>query len=112
MGSLKMRLQGLTFQTLVKKGVVTEKNCHLIADEVSEHFTVQLTRYFAVHDIRRFEMNTPASWWQHFKRDCMPSWFKRLFPVKYDQKKFDISAIYRSLPVDRYEPIVIVEEEV
>jgi hypothetical protein len=24
---------------------------------------------------------TPRSWWQHFKRDCMPQWFVKRFPV-------------------------------
>lgn len=28
--------------------------------------------------------STPSSWWQHFKRDCMPEWFKKRWPVKYD----------------------------
>lgn len=25
----------------------------------------------------------PASWWQHFKRDCLPAWFVKRWPVKY-----------------------------
>ena len=24
----------------------------------------------------------PASWWDHFKRDCMPEWFIERYPVK------------------------------
>jgi len=27
------------------------------------------------------EVEYPATWWQHFKKDLMPGWFLRLFPV-------------------------------
>lgn len=30
--------------------------------------------------------STPSSWWQHFKRDHMPEWFKKRWPVKYVDK--------------------------
>ena len=108
---LRLRVKSLTFRTLVQKDVVSEKNCHLIAEDVGDHFSFQLTRYFATYDARKFEVNIPTSWWQHFKQDCMPAWFMRLFPVKYDQRKFDVRALYRGLPVNRWDPFVVIEEE-
>jgi len=30
---------------------------------------------------------TPASWWHHFKQDCMPKWFVKKWPVKYIEKE-------------------------
>ena len=30
----------------------------------------------------QFDFETPAGWWQHFKRDCFPSWLLHRFPVK------------------------------
>jgi len=27
------------------------------------------------------EEHVPAGWWQHFKQQCAPAWFRRIFPV-------------------------------
>jgi hypothetical protein len=33
-------------------------------------------------DRQDFGFEYPASWWQHFKRDKMPGWFTRRYPVR------------------------------
>lgn len=49
------------------------------------------------------EIVTPASWWQHFKLQVMPVWFKRLFPVKVERVVREIAiekkALYPKLPL-------------
>lgn len=58
--------------------------------------------------------STPASWWQMLKRDYAPTWFKKKWPVKYQDEshkrkvqtwvreklkiKFKVKAVYPKLP--------------
>ena len=30
---------------------------------------------------------TPSSWWQHFKKDCLPKWALRRWPVTYIERE-------------------------
>ncbi len=51
---------------------------------LGEAFAFHLRQTFActgpVEEERNFYV--PATWWQHFKQDHMPEWFKRRFPVE------------------------------
>jgi hypothetical protein len=38
-----------------------------------------------VDDVYTVTVNVPASWWQHFKRDCLPQWWRNRWPVKEEQ---------------------------
>jgi hypothetical protein len=33
----------------------------------------------------RSERYVPLTWWDHFKRDVMPEWSRRWFPVKFER---------------------------
>ena len=39
-----------------------------------------------IYEDERF-YSYPSSWWQHFKRDYMPEWFKKRYPVHEDQHR-------------------------
>lgn len=41
----------------------------------------------------------PTSWWQMFKRDIMPKWFVRKFPVKSEEIIIDVKVIYPDLQI-------------
>ena len=49
----------------------------------------------------------PASWWQHFKRDCFPQWALKRWPVRYHKATLCIS--YKP-DLDRAGPVVQYEE--
>lgn len=41
-----------------------------------------------------YTYDIPASWWDHFKRDCFPKWLLKRFPAKTISKTIDIKTIY------------------
>lgn len=41
----------------------------------------------------------PKSWWQMFKRDVMPKWFTKKFPVKSEEFIIDASVLYPDLKI-------------
>lgn len=55
----------------------------------------------------------PTSWWQMFKRDVMPRWFIRKFPVRSSKKIIDVKTIYPdlkvSLPPDMSRVVVLIQ---
>ncbi len=43
------------------------------------------------------QMNFPSSWWQHFKRDKMPKWFVKRWPVKVTT--YDANRMYPNITI-------------
>jgi hypothetical protein len=52
-------------------------------------FTTQILERKLVEDSYPvyFNYKLPSSWWQHFKRDKAPEWFRNLYPVKLESKR-------------------------
>lgn len=46
---------------------------------------------------------SPKTWWQHFKKQYVPAWLLKRFPVKYQiqQRNFEVKtyALYPELPI-------------
>jgi hypothetical protein len=55
-----------------------------IGDKAFE-FTADILAQKIVDDTYTFNIGykVPASWWEHFKQDKMPSWFIKRYPVQY-----------------------------
>lgn len=41
----------------------------------------------------------PTSWWQMFKRDVMPRWFKKMFPVESRRVTIEAKTFYPDLKI-------------
>jgi hypothetical protein len=58
----------------------------------------------------------PCTWWDHFKQDCTPAWFQRLFPVhtRLETRWVDVSmaALYPDYVGIKDQPYTIVREVV
>lgn len=69
-------------------GYMSDALCHQISTWIlAEDLSPKPRRlnFFRPMDFKfLLTTSTPSSWWQHFKRDCMPEWFKKRWPVKYD----------------------------
>lgn len=56
----------------------------------------------------------PKSWWQMFKRDVMPKWFIRLWPVEFEEYLVDAKVLYPdlkiSIPANDSRAIVIINK--
>lgn len=54
----------------------------LRSEVLAEHTgTINETRYIQV----------PRNWWQMLKRDCLPRWFRRRWPVKCEDAKINVT---------------------
>lgn len=70
-----------------------------------------------VNERHTVESAVPKTWWQHFKRDKMPAWFGRKFPVLYEVFKktviFNAKGVYPNaniaLPSDRFGDRILFE---
>lgn len=55
--------------------------------------------------VRRIEIRTPETWWQHFKERFFRGWMRRRWPVRYTVHVVDVEAIYpefkQAMPRDR-----------
>lgn len=42
------------------------------------------------HEASWITRSTPATWWDHVKKDLAPAWFTRRWPVKYDEERIRV----------------------
>lgn len=74
----QVMLPGAFMQDCAKVGAFPEYTMdRLIVCLTSFVLTEQL-----VNEIQEVKLSVPSSWWQHFKRDHMPTWFKYRWPIK------------------------------
>jgi len=43
---------------------------------------------FVLKDEKSLTVKVPATWWDHFKDDHYPKWLQKVFPVRYEIKRF------------------------
>lgn len=48
-------------------------------------------------------LSFPATWFDHFKQDCFPSWLLRKFPAKFKTKNIEIRECYPALKLPNAE---------
>jgi hypothetical protein len=52
----------------------------------SEAMVISMSAYVLAERLARetqqVAFDVPASWWQHWKRDCAPAWLRRRWPVR------------------------------
>ena len=75
----------LEIRQCISRHALQHVRCTTYFDHMLDGIVLQLKK--AVHgtEMERETVSTvqvPASWWQHWKRDCAPRWFRRRFPVK------------------------------
>lgn len=74
----------------------------LVIDSVPDYFAGVITHKFTgwayAEDLEEkiYEYSFPYSWWEQWKQECAPAWFRARFPVKYrkDVVKFRVQATY------------------
>ena len=65
------------------------------ADVISDQKTLGVKGYdYALHGENKYEVSWPRNWWEHFKQDHMPAWYKRWWPVLMSKKKWTLQAIF------------------
>lgn len=67
----------------LSKHIIGEESFNQIFSNTIDQMILQLCIHVASKEIEI----TPSSWWQHFKKDCMPKWFIRRYPIKYNKTK-------------------------
>lgn len=56
-------------------------------DQMVYELTTEVLASKKVTDRRTFHFKQPATWWQHWKQDCAPQWFRKRWPVRYSTEK-------------------------
>lgn len=62
-------------------------------DNISGDFILTLNSFLAKIDHEYGYVETPLTWWDHFKEDKFPEWLKKKLPVKYQKHK----VLYRKM---------------
>lgn len=44
--------------------------------------------------VQRVDFSWPQDWWQHFKQRWFPKWATKKWPVKMEERSFDVKCIY------------------
>lgn len=76
--------------------------------DITDHLVVELSSYVLGLEGKHLPHQTtqifvPASWWQHFKRDCFPAWARNRWPVKCTALPFvTVLREYRVCPHGNY----------
>lgn len=74
---------------------IPEQNCRFGTEQTPAGDLIATMRQ---HVLRKTNYVTvdlgPRSAWQHIKRDWLPAWFSRLFPVELRQEMFEVNEIY------------------
>lgn len=64
-------------------------------DHMTDSVCFRFRAFCLGEDIKPIRLSPqPTSWWQMFKRDCMPKWFVKLFPVKSSEVVIDGKILY------------------
>ena len=80
-----------------KRVVVSKFDIHKYEDHVMNQMVYDFTACFAGEYQDPWIFREPASWWQHFKKECFPKWLKGWFPVKETDTKLSITLLYPHL---------------
>lgn len=69
-------------------------------DHFTNHISVQYSAFVLGENQKPIRLKPyPTSWWQMFKRDVMPKWFQKRFPVKSEEYVIDAKVIYPYLRI-------------
>lgn len=88
-------LEKVKFQMQSQVGfqVLDTVNAAHIIDNLSQrvlyNFTMNVFGQSQTH-VYTTSIQTPLNWWEHFKLEVLPEWYKRKFPVQYKYNKKDI----------------------
>lgn len=76
-------------QRIGNQMVVDINNIPFLANEIS---LIVRREFYGEHkeEMHSVSFKSPLNWWEHFKRDCLPTWILSRFPVKY---KTDIAEV-------------------
>jgi len=67
-----------------------------VAISIANEFIYELeTKILGQQNVQKYHIpfDIPKNWWEHFKQDIMPGWFKEKFPVKLKkvEKEFEFN---------------------
>jgi hypothetical protein len=75
------------------------------AQHIADRFMFQLEGYLWGKNDKREDKRTetktadvswPSTWWEHWKEQHAPDWFKKRWPVKYSGVKYDTEIIHHT----------------
>lgn len=77
--------------------MVQQMNMDMIQQFAGEVVFNFETSILGQHNKKKYavEFKSPLNWWQHFKLEKLPDWFKKKYPVKYktDQRTFEFDHV-------------------
>ena len=87
----KITLEKIQFgiQQMMSKALMDDMRYESVEDIATNSFIKQLTFYLWGNKVNVEEYDTakeyPATMWEELKRDFLPQWLKRKFPVRYSR---------------------------
>ena len=80
-------------------------------DQMMEEIAIQVKRKFYTHEVKQ-EHNViqriPANWWEHLKLEKFPRWWKRRWPVQFNEQIIRVS-VKRTWEVESKKPFIFSE---
>ncbi len=77
----------LGLQEMLTPALLSGIRVNASIDDVTGYITYQLRALLWGEKVKwnevRRQVHCPENWWQHFKLECLPEWFKRKWPVRY-----------------------------
>lgn len=85
-------------------------------EQMPEHIygdlVYRLSAYIFSESMGQYVVKTPATWWEHLKKDHAPAWFLAMWPVKWEEKTLEGHTMFPEYapPVALGQHCVIVRE--
>lgn len=105
------------FNTFSKR-ILDQMNLEIAKDFFTKRFTaIFTTQILGQKNLQKYSITieVPLNWWQHFKKDKLPNWYKRFYPVIYKEVgrtvEFNHVALMPDLKVDPSEDRIIMYTE-
>lgn len=117
----KFYIDSYAFEGTDEFGVIGNNyKYNLILDDISRRMIYSIRRavYSNVFETQKkiVFQEYPMTWFQHFKRDCLPKWLIRLFPVKYTKVEKEVEFIreveYPMLPLGEVNDLYFIKEKI
>lgn len=73
--------------------------------EMIHHVIATVVRAVEKSDDVKLEVEVPLTWWEHFKRDVMPKWFTKRYPIRTQLIKKEYKVDLESVALVNYEHV-------
>lgn len=83
----KLQEHGLFFAISPEVFVKTPSVVGELMSPLVEHMTIGMKMHIPVHEVLSYVK--PRDWWEHVKQRFAPTWFKKRYPIIYDDVKVE-----------------------